>query len=120
MTPCSGAAKNQFSYMLERKKVMKKSYVKPVASNVVFAMNENIASSANVGHLGYVNHAGIMDGTCNKLLAFYNIDSQIVGGVENFEDLTNSLIDLRVAIGNDAFEEIMVDIRNNSFKCWKK
>lgn len=99
---------------------MKKSYVKPVASNVVFAMNENIASSANVGHLGYVNHAGVMDGTCNQLLAFYNIESQIVGGVENFEDLTNSLLSLRYEIGNDAFEAIMDDIANNTFKCWKK
>jgi hypothetical protein len=107
--------------MLERKNIMKKTYVKPVAANVVFAMNENIAASFSSGHLGYVNDMNIMGDGCNKYLATTGIESQIVGEINSTADLISSVISIREVIGNAAFEAIIAEIEaTGTWSCWKK
>lgn len=99
---------------------MKKTYVKPIANNVAFAMNENIAASFSSAHLGYVNEANINDGSCNEYLADTGISSGIIGEVETMADLMDALFRMYDQIGNDKFEELMADIRTpGQFGCWK-
>lgn len=101
---------------------MKKTYVKPVAANVAFAMNENIAASiaTNTGHIGYVNDLMIDDGSCNKYMANTGLPSGIVGEVKDFNDLMGSLMNMYEIIGEEKFMEIAGMIENGTFNCWKE
>jgi hypothetical protein len=99
---------------------MKKTYVKPVANNVAFAMNENIAASFGSAHLGYSQIAKPDGSPCNEILANYTgLESGIIGEITDMNDLMNSLFNMYDKIGNDNFEAIMTDIRNGTFGCWK-
>jgi hypothetical protein len=99
---------------------MKKTYVKPVANNVAFAMNENIAASFGSAHLGYTQMAKPDGSPCNEILANYTgLTSGIVGEIENMSDLMNSLFKMYDEIGEQQFVAIMDDIRNGTFGCWK-
>ena len=105
---------------------MKKAYVKPVASTVQFAMNENIAGSVNTGHLGFINHEGISDGTCNKYLAYYTdypLDFT-QDQVDSFKDLTQELLyigfkypELAGIVKEDIWPS---DGSASTFNCWMK
>ena len=98
---------------------MKKTYVKPIANNVAFAMNENIAASFGNGHLGYVNDLMIDDGSCNQYLADTGLESGIIGEVTSLQDLFMALSRMHDIIGDEKFEEIKTDIRDGTFGCWK-
>jgi hypothetical protein len=107
-------------YYAGKERKMKKTYVKPVANNVAFAMNENIAASFGSAHLGYSQLAKPDGSRCDEILANYtDLTSGIVGKVEDMSDLMGALFNMYDQIGNDAFEAIMADIRNGSFACWK-
>lgn len=105
---------------------MKKAYVKPVASTVQFVMNENIAGSVNTGHLGFINHEGISDGTCNKYLAYYTdypLDFT-QDEVNSFRDLTHELfyIGLKYPELPGIVKEAIYpsDGSASTFNCWMK
>jgi hydroxyethylthiazole kinase-like sugar kinase family protein len=105
----------------ERIKDMKKTYVKPVAANVVFTMNENIAASFSSGHLGYISDQSFMGGSCNQYLAHTGIESRIVGEITDTGELITSVIAIREAIGNDAFEAVIAEIEaTGAWSCWRK
>ena len=98
---------------------MKKTYVKPIATNVEFAMNENIAASFGTAHLGYVNDLMVDDGSCNEYLADYGVPSGIVGEVKDVSDLFNALFRMHDLIGDEKYGEILADLRAGTFGCWK-
>ncbi len=100
---------------------MKKSYMKPVASNVVFAMNENIASSVYVSNLYYVSHDnfdGVLN-SCNQMLASYGVDCKLTGNITDFGQLVQALTQVQGQISQHKYDNIMSDIQNNQFRCWK-
>ena len=100
---------------------MKKTYVKPVASNVVFAMNENIAASFGSSHVGLTHNAVAQGESCNKHLANNtSVESGMIGSIENTSDLIAALVSIREQIGNDAFEAIIAEINaTGTWSCWR-
>lgn len=101
---------------------MKKTYIKPIATNVAFAMNENIATSVstNTGHLGYVNDLMLDDGSCNQYLANTRVPSGIVGEITSYKELIGSLMNMYDIIGEEAFMDIAGKIEDGTFTCWKE
>ena len=101
---------------------MKKTYVKPVASNVVFAMNENIAASFGNSHVGLTHNAVAEGETCTKHLAnTTSVESGMLGPIENTGDLIAALVSIREQIGNDAFEAIIAEINaTGTWSCWRQ
>ena len=99
---------------------MKKTYVKPMAANVEFAMNENIAASLASGHIGFIQHASPDGKPCGDLLAYTGIQSNIVGEIETTNDLMETVMGIRQNIGNDAFQAIIDEIiATGTWSCWK-
>ena len=88
---------------------MKKTYVKPAAVSVAFAVNENIALSgflANTegGVVKYVNHSG---GNCNKYLSTTGIATGLKEGCVDYEHMMNNLMNQKDEKFGTDFNELM-------------
>lgn len=100
---------------------MKKSYIAPKANIVLIKVNENLAASYGytTGALRYVQRDTLNgNGTCNAYLATYNIPGYITGGVVGFHELIGSLFKIHNHIGDEAYGNLMDDVRDGSFGCF--
>lgn len=88
---------------------MKKTYVKPVAVSVAFAVNENIALSGFLaktegGVVKYVNHSG---GNCNKYLSTTGIATGLKEGCVDYEHMMYHLMNRENPVKGADFEKLM-------------
>lgn len=107
---------------------MKKNYVKPMATNLAFALNENIATSGfdvAEGHLKFNSEPGLNStNTCNTYFGNTMIPSGLDAGVTqmSFVDFVNTLMGIRISEGNDKFAEMTgmkdPDTFEVAFTCW--
>lgn len=71
---------------------MKKIYVKPMATNVAFVVNENIASSVRVeGNPGTTKLNNIEGDNCNKVFFDTGIPTGLEDGVFDFDKAYSQL-----------------------------
>ena len=92
---------------------MKKLYVKPTASNVAYAVNENIALSLkyNIGDPGNITYINVERSLCNKEIANTGIPTGLIPGCTNIEHVMRNLKEAAEASG---------DIQNSDFmKLWQ-
>ena len=87
---------------------MKKIYVKPMATNVAFVVNENIASSLSYeGVPGTTNMSQVEGNNCNKVFYTTDISTGLEPGVFDFntafEQLDDELmLEITLAMANPA------------------
>jgi hypothetical protein len=101
---------------------MKKNYVKPVASNIAFVMNENIATSGYdviEGHIKYTADNTLGD-TCNKYFGNTYIPSELSTALElnSFDMLVQSTIAIRKSLGDAEFAALTQQIEDGTITCW--
>lgn len=101
---------------------MKKNYVKPVASNIAFVMNENIATSGYdviEGHIKYTSDDKLGD-TCNKFFGNTFIPSELgqTLGLNSFDVLVQSTMAIRKNLGDAEFKALTQQIADGTVTCW--
>lgn len=107
---------------------MKKNYVKPMATNLAFALNENIATSGfdvTEGHLKFNSEPGLnSDNTCNTYFGNTMIPSGLDADVSqmSFYDFVITLAGIRERMTNDEFAKLTgIEDPTNfevAFTCW--
>ena len=91
---------------------MKKNYVKPMATNLAFALNENIATSGfdvTGGHMKFNSEPGLnSNNTCNTYFGNTMIPSGLEAGVVemSFTDFVNTLVGIRERMTNEEFAKL--------------
>lgn len=88
---------------------MKKTYVKPAAFSVAFAVNENIALSGFLaktegGEVKYVNHSG---GNCNKYLSTTGIETGLKEGCIDYDHMMKHIMEREDPVYGTDFAELM-------------
>ena len=107
---------------------MKKSYVKPMATNLAFALNENIATSGmdiTGGHLKFNSEPGLNEqGTCNKYFGNTMIPSGLAPDVTEMSlvEFVLALTQIRIDQGDEGFAQLTgmnnPDTFEVAFACW--
>ena len=71
---------------------MKKLYMKPVASNIAYAVNENIAKSGFiVGDPGDVDYTQFDRSECTRVIINTGVETGVLPGVTNIHEVLNAL-----------------------------
>lgn len=84
---------------------MKKVYVRPVASSVAFAVNENIATSASQILNGVVSYVQAVE-DCNKIINSTSIETGLAPGVTSIEIVLENLRNQMSTLTGSALEEL--------------
>ncbi len=91
---------------------MKKFYVKPTATSVAYAVNENIAISGNpvAGDPSDIHYVNIERSLCNTVVANTGVETGILPGVTNINEVLAAL-----ALAAEPFKNDPVAYANTPF-----